>query len=309
MDLGAAFMEYDGARARFATPLALPLLPVPRKAATFGRITRETMLRLANTKRSRGSNYNRVDLYTEDDNYSCVEDGLEGVLGDDDRANYANDFDAEMATVTQIQTKLMLNLEVEAAAALFNAVTWLSTDAALYTDYSSAPWDNIASDIIGQIITKSETVRLNCSVRPNALLVGAASLANMLKNTGIKAQFPAAPIITRAMIESALPAIFGLDRLIVGGQVYDASKEGQSFSGTDIWGDDYAMIGVFANPGDPVNTPCVGRTFLWTPDSPDLVTVDQYREERVRGDIFRCRHHKVIKIMDAYFGHLLKVDA
>ena len=53
--------------------------------------------------------------------------------------------------------------------------------------------------------------------------------------------------------------------------------------------------------------PAVGRTVLWTGDSPDNQTVEQYREEALRSDIFRVRHNTDEVIVDPYFGHLLKV--
>jgi hypothetical protein len=37
--------------------------------------------------------------------------------------------------------------------------------------------------------------------------------------------------------------------------------------------------------------PCVGRTFLWTADSPTNPIVEQYRAESNRSDVFRVRHH------------------
>jgi hypothetical protein len=37
--------------------------------------------------------------------------------------------------------------------------------------------------------------------------------------------------------------------------------------------------------------PALGRTFLWMPDSPTQLTVDQYREEQTRSNIYRVRHN------------------
>ena len=37
--------------------------------------------------------------------------------------------------------------------------------------------------------------------------------------------------------------------------------------------------------------PVLGRTFLWTADSPQNLVVEQYREEQTRSEIYRVRHH------------------
>jgi len=306
-DLGAAFMEYRPDAAGLIATQVFPILRTTKQAATFLKITRESLLKLIDVKRASGGAYNRLNMYAEDDSYKCEEKGAEAPVRDDQRSFYATEFDADLSAMTHIGLKVSMALEIVVKALVFNTGTFTGT--ALYTDNSSAPWDNIASDIIGQVIDAKEMVRKNTGMSPNTLVVGAATLANMLKNTAIRAQFPGAAVVTLAMIQSALSSIFGLTKLMVGGQVYDSAKEGQAFSGTDIWPDDYASVCLTAEENSPIDTPCVGRTFLWTPDSPEIITAEQYREEQTRSDIFRGRHDVHAKLFDAYFAHLLKIDA
>jgi len=306
-DLAEAFWEYDERETQFIASLVLPRLDVAEKAATMSVITRESMLKMENADRGPGGSYNRVDTYAEDKAYSCEEYGLEAPLEDGKRRLYQSDFDAEEVTVRQAWLKLLLAWEQRVDTLVFATGTW--TGAALYTDVSAAPWDAAASDAIAHVIAAREKVRTNTGLKPNALILGAATLANLLGNTGIKNRFPGATLVTLAMLEQAMGPIFGLERLIVGEAVYDSAKEGQDFSGADVWADDYAMVARVAKPGDPMNTPCIGRSMLWVTDSPEEIVVEEYREEQTRSDIFRVRHHMVSQIFDAYFGHLLKVDA
>ena len=310
LDLGAAFLEYQTTAAVFAGIQALAVFESQKKAAKFEKITRESLLNLADAKRSTAGDYNRIDLYAEDDDFSCEEFGLEGRLGDEQRSLYKADFDAEVAKTNQAGHILMVRQDVRAAALLFDPTTsWPTTDSNLYTDVSAAPWDAAGSDAIGHVIAASEKVRRNTGVKPNALLVGKVSLNNLLQNTGILARFPGAALVTAAMLRNAMAAIFDLDKLIVGETVYNGAKEGQAFSGTDVWNDDYALICRVAEPNAPLETPCVGRTILWGADSPQNPTVETYRQEDVRSTIIRVRHHVDELILDPYFGHLLKVDA
>ena len=42
--------------------------------------------------------------------------------------------------------------------------------------------------------------------------------------------------------------------------------------------------------GRDLREPCLGRTFLWTADSPQNIVTEQYREEQSRSTIYRVRH-------------------
>ena len=102
--------------------------------------------------------------------------------------------------------------------------------------------------------------------------------------------------------------ILGVKRIVVGRAIYNTAKEGKAFQGADIWSDDFAMVAVIGE-GQRLSDPTVGRTFLWTADSPENATVEQYRDDAARSDIFRVRQHVDEIIIDPYFAHLMKVDA
>jgi hypothetical protein len=306
LDLGAAFMEYAMQLNEFIGLQVLPLFRTPKKAASFSAITRETLTQDPEAARAAKSGYNRINVGAKDKSYECFEYGLEGVVDDSERALYQSDFDAENATSLVVGRALMLQHEQRVAAAVFDTAVW--TGASLYTDHSAAPWDTATSDVIGHVRDAKEKVRQNSGMRANALILSAAQLNSILVNDDVIARFPGAPIVTEEMLRANLAAIFGLERLIVGGAVENSAIEGQTFSGADIWTDDYAMVAVVASDGAPLQTPCIGRTFLWTPDSPSDMVVEMYREEQVRGDVVRYRHTTDELIIDANFGHLMKID-
>lgn len=305
--MAEAFNEYLYDPSRFIGALALALYRSPVKAASFSTIPIESLLKRADAKRATGGAYNRIQLVAEDGSFACEEKGLEMPLFDDDVRLYASDLDARLATLQHIASKLLTELEIVTAALLFNTSTW--TGATLYTDHSAAPWDNIATDILGQCLAANEKVRALRGVNPDTLIIGAAQVPNICKNTGIKAMFPGVAMLTLPMIGSSLAAVLGYSRILVGKGVYDSTDENVAPTITDIWSDDYAMVAVTAPEGAPLTTPCVGRTVLWTPDSPDLLTTDLYREEQTRADVYRGRHSVQAKVLDANFAHLMKIDA
>lgn len=306
-DLNAALHQYDPEGQDFAADKVLPVLPVLKKKAAISVITRANY-KAVNTLVANGGVYPRIGLDIEDLEYACKKHGIEAPVTDEDRENYANDFDAELETAQVAKTRLMIQRELRVKNLVFNTTTF--TGGALYTDVSSAPWDAAASDIPQHILAAAEKVRANTGVKANALLVGAATLANMLSNSKIADKFKLKDI-TVEMLKSQMATLFGLEQLIVGGVVYDGAQEGQSFAGSDIWGDDYAMV-LRVQSGPTRTTPGLGRTMLWTRMSPHLLQYSDeafmYREEQTESDIVRVRQFSDEKIFDPYFGHLLKVD-
>lgn len=306
LDLGMAWMEFMAEGSEFIGTQILPVFRTPKQAASFSALTRETMLSTADAKRAPKSGYNRVDIGADDLDYACEEFGLEGVVDDRERALYMNDFDHESAVLAHVARKVRLAQEVRIATAIFNTSTW--TGSSLYTDVSSAPWDTATSDVIKHVIQAKEKVRAGTGMEANALILGKAQFENLCLNESIKAMFPGAPLITKAMLQAAMGAIFGLEQLIVGGAVKNTADEGQTATLADVWSDDYAMVAKIAPQGAPLTTPCVGRSFLWTPDSAEELVVETYREEQVRGDVLRARHDVDEVIFAPEFAHLLKID-
>jgi hypothetical protein len=307
-DLGVALHEFAPEGQEFAADKILPELPVMKKAAVISVIKRENY-KAIETDVANGGSYPRIGLEVGELEYSCKKRGLEAPVTDDDRENFASDFDADLETAQVVKTRLMIQRELRVKNLVFNTATW--TGAALYTDVSAAPWDAATSDIPAHVIAAAEKVRSNTGVKANALLVGRKTLLNMLVNSKITGKFQDGDL-TIARLRQAMPTIFDLEELIVGGVIYDGAKEGAVFSGTDIWGDDYAMV-LRVQRGPTRTVPGLGRTMLWTRRGPHNLTLSDsvftYREEQTESDIVRVKHYTDENIFDKYFAHLLKVDA
>ncbi|MGA1979468.1 MAG: hypothetical protein ABSG99_02730 [Sedimentisphaerales bacterium] len=308
MDLGEAFHEYDPSVDGFIATQVLPALPVAKEAATMSVITRENLKR-ADAKHSNGAAFNRINLISEDKAYACEDYGLEIQLTDKDRAKYRDDYDAEIESSQALAKKIFNELEIRVATAVFNTTTWATGTAALYTDNKATPWSTTTTDPIIQVAAAKEKVRVNSGVRADALIIGEPALNHLLANTVIRARFPGVAVISEAMLRANLAAIFGLTDLIVGGAVYDSAKEGQVFTGADIWDYKYAMVAKIQRGPTRVN-PGIGRVMTWEEltDAADIAPVLQYREEQTVSDIFRIQQYLDELIFDAYFGHLMRIE-
>jgi len=305
MDLGEAFHEFSAEDMRFIAMDILPRKLLGKKAATMS-VTKRKNLTIPETKRANGATYGRIEWYMDDLAYACTNHGLEGQVTDEDVENYGSEFDAELEKTQGIKLKMQLAREKRVKELIFNTTTW--TGAALYTDYSSAPWDNIASDIIGQLRAGKEKVRANTGRMPNSLIIGEGALNNMLKNTALIARFPGIPILTESIFRSRLAELIGIQNLLVGQAIYNTADEGQDFSGGDIWSDDYASLAVLGNESTPMVQGHLGRTIIWDQYTSDIEYVESYREEQTESEIIRCKEFIDEKIFDAYFAHLMKID-
>lgn len=308
-DLGEALMEYrlEGGDSKFIATDVLPILPTQKESSTASVITREGLLKRVDAKRAKRGSFNRIDIEAEDLAFLCEEYGLEGPLDDSERAMHETDFDAEATTVESVDHKLKMEQEIRVKDLVFDTAVW--TGAALFTDNSGAPWDNVASDAIAHVLDAKEKVRRQIGMNPNSLIIGQVTMNNLLQNTGIKARFPGVDILTEEMLKRAMGSIFGLKNVFVGDKAYDSADEGLDATISDVWGDDYASVALVAPQGASIKTPCIGRTFVWTKRTPANTVVEEYREEQTTSDVFRVRQYSDEKIFEAAFAHLMQVDA
>jgi len=305
-DIGAAIQEFRNEDVTNIGTQLLTVLPMKKKAASVTAVTREATLYRVDTKRAKRGAYNRAGFEKVDVPYECEEHGLEGPLEDSERSQYASDFDAEYETSRVTMGRVLREQEIRIAALVFNTTTWTGAD--LYTDVSAAPWDTTSSDAISHVIAAKEKVRRFTGMNPDTMAIGKVTYDNLKRNDDIVDMLKYVKVPTEDVIKEAMASIFGLKRILVGDNVYNATAEGGTISMSDVWSDDYAFIAVTAMGGNIIE-PCVGRTVLWSDDSPENATVEEYREEQTRSTIYRVRQHTDEKIFDPYFAHLLKVDA
>lgn len=309
LDLGVAFMEHTLDLKGFVAGQVLPVFRTQKKAASFSAAKRAALLQDPAAERAPRSGYNRINTQFADESYSCPEYGLEHVVDDSERSLYASDFDAEAIGAKVLARALMLKWEKRAAAAVFDATTsWPSGDSTLYTDITTV-WSDAAATIIADIrAAKTKIYNLTGITDDLSLIVNKVNFDYLFANTQILGRMTSAIVTGEEQIRQNLANILGVKKIVVAGEMRNSAIEGAAFSGAAVWSSSYAMVARLAEPGDPLDTPCIGRSFLWVPDSPNEITTEMYREEQARGDVLRARHSMDELIIDPSFGHLLKVD-
>lgn len=307
LDLGEAVLEYMLQQDEFIGTKVFPIFRTQRKAAEFTAITIESWLRRgANVKRAPKTSYERDEFEVEARSYSCVERGHEAQLDDSERALYQHDFAAEVACSKLAMRRVLLDQEIDIAAAVLDGTTTFTVANGRRTDVATA-WSTKTADIIEDVLAAREAVRNRIGAYGDAMAIGAPVLTSLLKNTGLRSAIGSDMDKSIGVIMDRLKQLLGLEEIFVGKAVYNSADEGQAYTGADVWGSGWALVFKRTREGDPLQEPHFGRTMLWTEDSPEAVMVEDYPEAQTRSHVYRARNHCDEYMGDPRFAQLLDI--
>jgi hypothetical protein len=286
-DLGFAVQEYiESAPAMgFIGLEVMPIFATPYQATTFPVIPKEALLGLGDTKRAMRGFYNRGDWEFEQGKYSTSEHGWEEPVDDRERNLYKASIDADTIAVQRATAMILRSQEKRIADKVFNATNFTAHGV-------TNEWDDAAAGVpLDDLETGKLAVRSACGMMPNTLIIAYSTFLNLRRNAQLKAQFGSAFAGQDAnnMTVQQMAHLLDVEKLLVGGAVYNSAKKGQSAVIANLWDKEYAMLTITSAAAD-ISEPCIGRTFLWTEESADNTVVEQYRAESNRSDIFRVRH-------------------
>lgn len=286
-DLAVTVMEaVDGPPAGMIGLQVLPIFRVPEATGQYPLIPAEVMFSLPETRRAARGNYNRSDWEWEWDTYTCVENGWEEKIDDREVRLYSRYFDAEKMAARRALKIILRKQEYRIASAVFNASNFTAHNV-------TNEWDDSGNATpIADVKTGRKAVHDAIGIEPNTLIIAYSTFLDLgvcdeivdrIKYTDptVKRGDIAAPLLAQA---------FGVDRVLVGGALYNSAKKGQDASLANLWSNEYAMLCVTDAAPQLGETPCLGRTFLWTEDSPVNPVVESYRDDTVRSDVIRVRH-------------------
>lgn len=306
-DLGALAYEYamEASLRGFIADLVLPVFETQEKTADYPIIPTEAILKIPhNIKRAPKSGYARDDFQFENGTFACEEYGFEQPVDESEAALYRRFFDAEVIGAKRATNILLRAREKRAADLLFNPTTFAG-----YTNNVLQEWDkpNDATPL-SDVRAAKQAIRGRTGLAANGMVISRTVFDNVI----VSAQFLKHVEQTRAVLldnfetqKNLLAQFFGVDTLYVGNAVIDSAKKGKASVIADLWDDEYCLVGVFAKTPMDLSEPCVGRSFLWVPESPGIITTETYREESKRSDIIRVRHTMDEVTMFVAAGQLL----
>lgn len=306
-DLGAIAFEYALAASQrgFIGLTVLPIFETGLQTGTYPKIPIEAMLKLQDTKRAERASYGRSDWNFEDGSYACSEDGWEEPIGDDERAKYEGIYsalDLESVAIMRATDILLRGGEKRVADMVFNATNFTVHE--VTTEWSTAATAGPRSDVQ----TGCQAVRDNTGLDPDVLIINRTVFNNILVCAEFKdyTQYTTPVLLSTFEAQKSLVAQYlGVERILVGDAIYDSAKKNKAFSASKIWSSEYGMLAKLSSGGLDLKEPCLGRTMLWTADSPQVITTDQYREEQTRSDIYRVRQNTDEVFIFTGAGYLL----
>lgn len=302
-DLGALAYEFykDAASRGFIGLEVLPVFEVPQVSMDYPKIPIEAFMKLQKTDRARRGDYNRSDYEFETGTFACEEHGWEEAIDDVERKLYQRFFDAEEVAVLRAVNIILRNHERRVAAAVQSTANVTNT-AAVTIEWSTPATAIPRADVFGA----KNALRLATGVNVDSMAINATVLNNLLLSAEVKDALKYTNPLEMGSMQQQIAQLsqyFGLELLVAGG-LYDTTKKGQSFTLAELWDDEYCLL--FAkSTGMDLETPSLGRTFLWVEDSPDILTTETYREEKKRSDIYRVRHQVDEAFIFTGAGYLL----
>lgn len=295
-DLGGSFEEFNLAmdRSGFIGQQVMPVLEVGAQAATFGKITIESLLRSLPTERAPGSGYNRDAWEFTSDSYATLEHGFEGVVDDREAKMYRDYFDAEMVTAERTRDVVLRNQEIRVAALCQNSSTHTPTNV-------SVEWSTIATatpvtDVEGRVQALWDK-----GIIANAMVISWKVFRNLRRCEQVidllKSDGAGQSVEPNKIGLEQLRQVFALPYIFVGGGHKNTAKAGQSATISGVWSNEYCSILRVPESND-IKEPCFGRILHWGEDGSEVGSAfDSYRDESRRGLVVRNRMDSVEKVL------------
>lgn len=307
-ELGSTFEEFD-LRMNIMKFIGAKILK-PRRvgvaAANIGKVPLKQLLQSAETKRAPGAGYARDTFEFDTWAYAVEQYGKESPLDDALLAIYGDIIDAERISVDRAEEAVLNQYERDVAAKVMDT-------ALLPNAPATGLWTNrAAAEITADVMAACQAVEDATGMEANTLVVTNALWRSMVQADDIVDKIKPTSLPGVNAIQAALAELLGIKQILVAGGFKNTANEGQAAAISRIWGGTSALVCRVAETDDPQEA-CIGRTFMFDGDGPSApgdggalaVIVEEYRDEKVRGTVYRARNNRDIQIMYPACGHII----
>ena len=250
-----------------------------------------------------GSSYPRSSRAFDNDNFTCVEYGLEEVVPDALAADVSRFFGLETETAKILLRNIQIGHETEVASALFNASTFTATGALVNYTNTLLSTVNFPADVAA-----AKQRLLKNGVVPNAVIMNQEVFDLVRRSPLAQNQFFGVISNTggRLLSEQEIASVAGVDLCLVGKAAKNTANKGQTFSGGFILPTTYIAVANVA--GGDFAAGGVGRTIVWSEDASAPFVTESYRDEGRRSNILRVRSNRVVKVIDSTAAELITTN-
>ena len=333
-DLSMSYVEFSLAanRRKFIGLNVLPPIGVAQEASDFLKLLVESFLtKSEDTERAPKSTYKRSDYEWDNDSYATVEHGVEEVADDATIERYGDIVRVEQIAIMRAVNRVLQSLEQDIADAVFNTTTW--TGAALTTAIGTS-WvtaNKATADPIADVDGAREKVKTSAGMAPNAVVMTDLDFVNCIRTDRIEnlLKYDAMTVMMALQggtnvdivnsAAQALAGVFQVEKVLIGQSFKNTADRAQAVAFSRFWSSGNVMVchinadGMSGDLEAPM--PNIGRTVFSTKNGEPLpgsddggfgsLLFDEYRDEPVRGSVFRPRNKRQVKILHKEAGHLL----
>lgn len=225
----------------------------------------------------------KVEFAHSTEQYACQKRELAWDISDRERSNADNQLNLERNKQNGTLGRLLLKRELRVASALRKT----SNGGGLTLGgNASAKWDGATTDyqdLATDVMAGKTAIRQAIGASPNVIVIPAAVAEGMHKSLLFQVlQYTYGNDRARNLIEQEYPVLpptlFGM-RVVVGGEISNTAKEGQTASFSDVWGEAVRLL--YVTEGPALEEPSVAYSF----QSRALQT-RQWRDEEAEVDSF-----------------------
>jgi len=297
----------------FVAHRVLPYLEVGAQSGSFFKFVAKELVKGGDGEDVRHEGgYKRFDMRYTDDSFNTKDHGVEIPVGNRMTAICRNYFEMEQVAAREALLAILRNQERRVADAIFNATTW---SGATLTTAVTNEWDDFANATpIADVMAAKDHINLATGLKANALICNQKVFDNLVQ---------CAQVVDRVKYQdfhdvsmgsfgvNAVAQMLNLQHILVAGGVYNSANDGQAFSASRLWSDEYAMVARIAVPDEPNGeiakvAPSLGRILHWGEDGSQAGgVIESYGDSPTRATIIRARMDTQEKITLVEAGHLL----
>ena len=261
---------------KFVGTQILPVRDIATKSGQYPVFGDDQFDLNASKVRAAGSAFARRDFAYGQQDFSCKQYALEGLLPDEDVTQASDDgvSDSAAAIAQKLQRDIMVGHELRVAAAM-NAAAFNSTavTASFNSKDTALPIEDIQLAV--------ERLNGNGFYDGLALIIETSLFNKMINTDDVRGIFNGNGQYTnRQVILDAL----GVNQIIVTPTRYNSAAKGKAASRTKVWPTGHFFVGQVAG-GDFANGG-FGRTLSYGPDG-GVFSAESYRDEPIKSDVLR----------------------
>lgn len=252
------------------------------------------------SKVAAGSAYPRSSRAFDNDNFTCVEYGLEEVVPDALAADVSRFFGLETETAKILLRNIQIGHEAEVATAIFDTGTFNATNALVSYTVTNLSTVNFVADVAA-----AKQKLLKKGVIANSVIMNQEVFDLVRRSPLTQNQFfgVVATDSRRLLSEVEIAQAAGVEKVYVGKAAKNSAAKGQTFSGAFILPNTYVAVAYVA--GGDFASGGVGRTIVWSEDANAPFVAESYRDEGRRSNILRVRSNRVVKVIDSTAAELI----